>query len=66
MKEPLGPQSKQFMRELLDGKTVRCEMTGAKTYNRFGGTCYLNGQNIGAAMIAAGLALDCPRYSGGR
>ena len=66
LKETHGAQSKQFMRELVDGKTVRCVMTGAKTYDRFVGTCYLDGEDIGIAMIAAGMALDCPRYSGGR
>jgi endonuclease YncB( thermonuclease family) len=27
---------------------------------------FLNSKDIGASVIAAGLALDCPRYSGGR
>ena len=66
LKEPLEPQSKQFMRNLVNGKHVRCELTGAKTYDRFVGTCYLDGENIGIAVIAAERALDCPRYSGGR
>ncbi len=66
LKEPLEPQSKQFMRNLVNGKHVRCELTGAKTYDRFVGTCYLDGEDIGIAVIAAGRALDCPRYSGGR
>jgi len=66
LKEPLGPQSKKFMVGLVDGKKVRCELTGAKTYDRLVGTCYLDGEDIGIAVIAAGLALDCPRYSGGR
>jgi len=66
LKEPLGPQSKRFMRDLLDGKSVRCELDGTKTYDRFVGTCFLAGQDIGAAIIAAGLALDCSRFSGGR
>jgi len=66
LKEPLGPQSKQFMRNLVNGKHVRCELTGAKTFDRFVGTCYLDGEDIGIAVIAAGRALDCPRYSGGR
>ena len=66
LKEPLGPQSKQFMRNLVNGKHVRCELTGAKTYDRFVCTCYLDGEDIGIAVIAAGRALDCPRYSGGR
>jgi micrococcal nuclease len=64
--EPLGSVSKQFMLDLIDGKSVRCELTGAKTYDRLVGTCFLDGQDIGAAVISAGLALDCPRYSGGR
>ena len=64
--EPLGYTSKQFMIDLVDGKSVLCEMTGAKTYDRLVGTCYLDGQDIGAVVISEGLALDCPRYSGGR
>ncbi|MBT3558151.1 MAG: thermonuclease family protein [Rhodospirillales bacterium] len=64
--EPLGPQSKQFMYDLVLGKAVRCELTGAKTYDRFVGTCYLDGIDVGISVIEAGLALDCPRYSGGR
>ena len=43
LKEPLGPQSKKFIRELVNGKSVRCELTGAKTYDRFVGVCYLEG-----------------------
>lgn len=66
MNEPLGPQSKAFMADLVMGKRVRCELNGEKTHDRFVGTCYLDGQDIGASVIAAGLALDCPRYSGGR
>lgn len=30
------------------------------------GVCYADGEDIGAAVIAAGHALDCRRYSGGR
>ena len=66
MKERLGPQSKKFMRDLVNGKSVRCVLTGAKTYDRLVGTCYLGGKDIGVAVIKNGLALDCPRYSGGR
>ena len=28
LREPLGPQSKRFMRELVLGMTVRCELDG--------------------------------------
>jgi micrococcal nuclease len=66
LKDPLGVESKNFMRDLADGENVQCELTGAKTYDRLVGTCYLKGKDIGGSVIAAGLALDCPRYSGGR
>ena len=66
LKEPLGPQSKQFMRDLVLGKRVRCELIGKKTYDRFVGTCFLGDRDIGRAIIRSGLALDCPRFSGGR
>jgi len=66
MNEPLGPQSKSFISDLVMGKRVRCKLDGTKTYDRWVGICYLNGQDIGATLIGAGLALDCPRFSGGR
>ena len=66
LNEPLGERSKIFMRDLVLGLQVRCELNGEKTYDRFVGTCYLGGKDIGILVIEAGLALDCPRYSGGR
>ena len=66
MNEPLGPKSKSFMTDLVMGKRVRCELDGSKTHDRVVGICYLDGKDIGATVIAKGLALDCPRYSGGR
>ena len=66
MNEPLGPKSKAFMIKLILNKHVRCELNGERTHDRFVGICYLGGQDIGEAVIEAGLALDCPRYSGGR
>lgn len=64
--DPFGSKATAFMRNLVDGKPVRCELTGATTYDRQVGTCYLNGVDISATIIRAGLALDCPRYSRGR
>ena len=66
LNEPLGPQSKAFMVDLVMEKSVRCELDGSKTHDRFVGICYLDEQDIGARVIANGLALDCPRFSGGR
>lgn len=64
--EPGGQDGKQFMLELVAGKAVRCDLNGERTYDRVVGVCYLNEQDIGASIIAAGLARDCPRFSGGR
>jgi micrococcal nuclease len=66
MNEPLGPKSKSFMTDLVMGKRVRCELDGSKTHDRVVGICYLDGKDIGATVIAKGLALDCPRFSAGR
>ena len=64
--EPLGSESKKFMLDLVMGQHVRCELNGQMTYDRFVGICYLRDKDIGVSVIEAGLALDCPRYSGGR
>ena len=45
---------------MVDGKRVRCELNDQKTYDRFVGVCYLDGRDIGAAVIKARLAIDCP------
>ena len=45
MNEPLGPQSKNFMTDLVMGKRVRCELDGSKTHDRFVGICYLDEQD---------------------
>jgi micrococcal nuclease len=64
--EPLGHKSKAFMVKLVDGKRVRCELNEEKTYDRFVGVCFLDGEDINGSIIQAGLALDCPKYSNGR
>jgi len=64
--EPFGKASSDFMRALVLGKSLRCKLNGEKTYDRLVGTCFLDGSDISALIIRAGLARDCPRYSGGR
>jgi endonuclease YncB( thermonuclease family) len=54
------------MVELVEGRTLRCELNGERTGDRCVGVCYLEGADIAAKMVAAGLARDCPRFSGGR
>ena len=62
-KDPLGPQATAFMRDLVLGKEVRCELNGKKTYDRFVGRCFLRELDVGRELIGVGLARDCPRYS---
>jgi micrococcal nuclease len=48
------------------GRELLCELNGELTHDRCEGVCYLNGEDIGEAMVRQGLARDCPRFSGGR
>ena len=64
--ERFGREAKKFMARLVAGKTVRCDLNGERSYDRVIGVCFLDGEDIGASIIAAGLARDCPRFSGGR
>lgn len=64
--EPGGAAATRFLSHMIDGKMLRCSLDGTKSYERYVGICYLNGNDIGSAVISAGLARDCPRYSKGR
>ena len=64
--EPGGAEATATMKQMTVGKTVRCSLTGKKTYRREVGTCWVGTLDLGAALISAGKARDCPRYSGGR
>ncbi|HCH56383.1 MAG TPA: nuclease [Rhodospirillaceae bacterium] len=64
--EPLGSRARDFMFRVVFSKPIQCELNGDKSYDRFVALCFLEGKDIGAAVISAGLALDCPRFSGGR
>ena len=64
--EPGGPEATNAIRQIIGGQAVRCSLTGETTYQRQVGTCWIGTLDVGAALIAAGRARDCPRYSGGR
>ncbi|MEX0319021.1 MAG: thermonuclease family protein [Ruegeria sp.] len=61
-----GRDARRWMVNHLRGKAVECNLNGERTHDRWVGVCFAGGQDIGAAVIAAGHALDCARYSGGR
>ncbi len=66
MDENRGSTSRDFMVNLVHGQRVRCELTGARSYDREIGICYLGSTDIAAELVKAGLGRDCPRFSGGR
>ncbi|MCO6385344.1 thermonuclease family protein [Oceanicola sp. 502str15] len=61
-----GRDARRWMVNFLAGREVDCELNGERTHDRWVGVCFVDGKDIGAALIAAGHALDCRRYSGGR
>lgn len=65
-REPGGKVATAYMRQICEGRQVRCVLDGSKTRGREVGICYIEGRDIGAEVIAAGLARDCTRFSKGR
>ena len=64
--EPGGAEATAALRQIIADQVVRCSVTGEETHGREVGTCWIGAQDIGAAVIAAGRARDCPRFSAGR
>lgn len=66
LKTAAGKDAKRWMVNYLRDKVITCDLNGERTYDRWVGVCFADGEDIGAAVISAGHALDCHRYSGGR
>ena len=63
--EPGGYEALRFTSLFVSGASVTCRLSGARRGGHATGVCFANGRDIGAALVAAGLARDCPRESGG-
>ena len=63
---PSFAAARTWMQQYLRGKYVECIWNGDVSGDRLVGICYANGIDIGAAVIAAGHARDCPAFSDGR
>lgn len=51
-----GDAATRAMRELADGRQVRCELIGRRSYDREIGTCYLaDGRDISGVLVSRGL-----------
>lgn len=66
LKTRAGKDARRWMVNYLAGKAVECDLNGEQSYDRWIGVCYVGGVDIGGAVVSAGHALDCQRYSGGR
>lgn len=67
--EPQQPgwnEAEAFLEQYAEGEPVRCALDGTQFQNHEIGICYVAGQDIAAAVVRAGLARDCPAFSGGR
>jgi len=69
---PTYQEAKQFVAQLMrSAQKVECKLEGRMSFNREVGACWFitsGGLRIDpqAEVVKAGLARDCPRYSGGR
>ena len=66
LNEEGGNEAKQAMQKILKNKTIKCSLSGRKSYERYIGVCWIGAVDIGALLVLQGFARDCFRYSGGR
>lgn len=64
--EPLGAASRAALERLVAGRPVACESDGSRSHGRIVAVCRVAGEDLGAQLVAIGLARDCPRFSLGR
>ena len=65
--QPYGKNAKWALIRLCQGQVVTASFEGADHYDRTVATCRLpDGRDLSAEMVSAGLALDWPKFSGGR
>ncbi len=67
LNHPWGRKSKSAMIELCKGKVITAELQPDTTYDRVVAICSLpDGRDLAAELVRMGLAIDWPKYSGGR
>ncbi len=67
MDHPYGKQAKWALVSLCRGQSVTVEFVAQDSYGRTVGRCYLqDGRDLSAEMVKLGMAIDWPKYSGGR
>jgi endonuclease YncB( thermonuclease family) len=61
---PCGRASSDRLRELIDDEELTCDTEGRDRYGRYLGRCTVGGTDLGAVLVAEGLAVsDHPSYA---
>lgn len=64
---PWGQQSKWALVQLCKGQTVTARIKPEVSYDRVVAECFLpDGRDLAAELVRSGLALDWPKFSGGK
>lgn len=64
---PYGQKAKWALVSLCKGQTIQVESTGQDDHGRIVARCYLqDGRDVSAEMVKLGLAIDWPKFSGGK
>lgn len=64
---PYGKKAKWALHKLCKGHLIRAEITDEDDHGRTVARCYLpDGSDLSAEMVKQGLAIDWPKFSGGK
>jgi len=64
---PWGQKSKWALVQLCKGQTVTARIRPELSYDRLVAECFLaDGRDLSAELVRSGLALDWPKFSGGK
>ena len=67
MDHPYGKSARSALIRMCKGQHIRAEFHGAISHERNMATCYLpDGRDLSAEMVRLGMAIDWPKYSGGK
>ena len=64
---PWGQRSKWALVQMCKGQTITAHIRPELSYDRLVADCYLpDGKDLAAELVRCGLALDWPKFSGGK
>ncbi len=67
LNHPYGKKAKWALVSLCKGRLIRAEITETDAHGRTVARCYLpDGRDLAAEMVKQGLAIDWPKFSGGK